>query len=73
MVKGIEGKRTWVSDKMLANLARILGVSSFQLLVPPSEAISNGDSAVISVMIQNLRQNMLDEINSRFDRLITRK
>lgn len=34
MIKGIEGRRTWVSDAMLENLARVLGVKAFQLLIP---------------------------------------
>jgi hypothetical protein len=34
MIKEIEGRRTWVSDKMLTKLAQALGVSAFQLLVP---------------------------------------
>ena len=69
MIKRIEGRRTWVSDKMLANLAQVLGVSAFQLLVPTGGAISSGDSALVSGMLRNLRQNIQDDINSRFDRL----
>jgi transcriptional regulator with XRE-family HTH domain len=71
MIKGIEGQRTWVSDKMLANLARVLGVSAFQLLVPSSEMSAPGDSALISGLLYNLRQNIQDDINNRFNSLIT--
>jgi transcriptional regulator with XRE-family HTH domain len=70
-IKRIEGRRTWVSDKMLNNLARVLGVSAFQLLVPSNEAISSIDSAMISGLLSNLRQNIQDDINRRFDGLIT--
>ena len=76
MIKRIEGQRTWVSDKMLTSLARVLGVSAFQLLVPTSGAISPDDSALISGMLQNLRQNIQDDIKvhlDRFDRLIAQK
>jgi len=73
MIKRIEGQRTWVSDKMLTNLARILGVSSFQLLVPTGTAIPHGDSALISGVLKNLKQNIQDDINNRFDRLVARK
>jgi hypothetical protein len=76
MIKRIEGRRTWVSDKMLASLSRVLGVSAFQLLVPTGGEVSPDDSALISGMLQNLRQNIQDDINSRldrFDRLIARK
>jgi len=69
MIKRIEGRRTWVSDKMLTNLARVLGVLAFQLLVPSNEMASPGDSALISGLLHNLRQNIQDDINSRFDRL----
>ena len=76
MIKRIEGQRTWVSDKMLTSLARVLGVSAFQLLVPTSGAISLDDSALLSGMLQNLRQNIQDDIKihlDRFDRLIAQK
>ena len=71
MIKGIEGRRTWVSDKMLTNLAQVLGVSAFQLLVPLDEAAPPGDSALISGLLCNLRQNIQDDINSRFNRLMS--
>jgi transcriptional regulator with XRE-family HTH domain len=73
MIKRIEGRRTWVSDKMLANLARVLGVSAFQLLIPSGETVSSGDSALVSGLLKNLKQNIHDDINSRFGRLITEK
>jgi len=69
MIKGIEGRRTWVSDKMLINLARVLGVSSFQLLSPPTEKASPGDTALISSLLYTLKQNIQNDINKRFDRL----
>jgi len=69
-IKRIEGRRTWVSDNMLNNLARVLGVSAFQLLVPMNEAISSIDSTMITGLLGNLRQNIQDDINRRFDRLI---
>jgi len=73
MIKRIEGQRTWVSDKMLAGIARVLGVSAFQLLVPSGGPVSPSDSALLSGILQNLRQNIQDDINDRFDRLITQK
>ena len=72
MIKGIEGQRTWVSDKMLTNLARVLEVSSFQLLIPASEAALSNDSIVISSIISNLKKNIQDDINSRFDQFINK-
>jgi transcriptional regulator with XRE-family HTH domain len=68
-VKGIEGRRTWVSDAMLEKLAAALGVSAFQLLVPAEEAALRNESALISVLLRNLQQNIQDDINARFNRL----
>jgi transcriptional regulator with XRE-family HTH domain len=70
MIKGIEGQRTWVSDKMLTNLAKVLGVSSFQLLIPASESALPDNSVIISSILGNLRQNIHDDINNRFNALM---
>ena len=69
MVKRIEGRRTWVSDAMLEKLAEALGVSAFQLLVPVDEAALCDESALISVLLRNLQQNIQDDINARFERI----
>ena len=71
MIKRIEGRRTWVSDKMLTNLAGVLGVAAFQLLVPSDDGAYFGDNALIYSQLKNLRQNIQDDINNRFDRLGT--
>ena len=71
-IKGIEGCRTWVSDTMMEKLARTLGVEAYQLLVPADEAVKNDESALITVLLQNLRQNIQNDINARFDRLQAR-
>jgi len=68
-IKGIEGRRAWVSDTMLEKLAEALGISAFQLLVPDDKVILNDERAVISVLLRNLRQNIQNDINARFDRL----
>jgi transcriptional regulator with XRE-family HTH domain len=73
MIKRIEGRRTWVGDKMLANLAGVLGVSAFQLLVPSGGTASSGDFGLISGLLYNLRQNIHDDINNRFDRFTADK
>jgi transcriptional regulator with XRE-family HTH domain len=70
MIKGIEGRKTWVSDTMLAKLARVLGVSSFQLLVPANEAAIPANSSLVSGLLLNLRQNIQDDINSQFERVL---
>jgi len=73
MVKGIEGRRTWVSDTMLEKLARALGVSAFQLLIPVNEAALRDETALISALLRNLRQNIQDDIDSRFNHLISKR
>ena len=71
MIKAIEGRRNWVSDAMLVKLAQALGVRAFQLLVPADMAGIQTDNAAISVLLCKLRQNIQDDINSRFDRLLS--
>jgi transcriptional regulator with XRE-family HTH domain len=73
MIKRIEGRRTWVSDNMLMSLARVLGVASFQLLVPSGKEIPPGDFSLNSSLLHNLKQNIQDDINNRFDLLIIKK
>lgn len=70
MIKGIEGRRTWVSDKMLAKLSYVLGVRSFQLLVPDKKNEIQNDKVILSGLLNNLRQNIKDDIDARFDRLM---
>ena len=72
MIKRIEGQRTWVSDGMLANLARVLGVSAFQLLIPADVADSSIEADVVSGLLDNLRRNIQDDINRRFETLSVR-
>ena len=74
MIKRIEGRRSWVSDRMLANLARVLGVSAFQLLVPTGIADSSADNAAeISSLLDNLKRNIQDDISRRFEALSLRR
>ena len=73
MIKGIEGQRTWVSDKMLANLADVLGVSAFQLLVPSGGTIPTNDLPLVSGLLRNLKQNIQDDINRHFEYFIMEK
>ena len=70
MIKRIEGRRTWVSDKMLANLSQVLGVSAFQLLVPSNKETALDDFSIMNSQLNNLKQNIHDDINKRFACLI---
>jgi transcriptional regulator with XRE-family HTH domain len=38
----IERRRTWVSDRTLLNIARVLNVEAYQLLVPPEKDAAAG-------------------------------
>jgi len=69
MIKRIEGRRTWVSDKMLINLAKVLGVSAFQLLVPLGNETMSGNNGPVFGVLKNLKQNIQDDINNRFNNL----
>ena len=71
-IKGIEGRRTWVSDAMLEKLAKALGVSAFQLLIPEDEASLNNNASIDTILLRNLKQNIQNDINARFERLQTR-
>ena len=73
MVKRIEGRRTWVSDTMLEKLAKALGVSAFQLLLPLAVDVIQYDTAMIDALLRNLRQNIQDDIDSRFNHLISER
>jgi transcriptional regulator with XRE-family HTH domain len=70
-IKRIEGRRTWVSDKMLINLAEVLGVAAFQLLVPSSNETKSENYGLVSSLLKNLKQNIHDDINNRFESLKT--
>ena len=58
---------------MLEKLARALGVSAFQLLIPADEAALTDETALVSALLRNLRQNIQDDINSRFNHLIAKE
>jgi len=68
-IKGIEGRRTWVSDSMLEKLASTLGVAAYQLLAPSDKVIINNDKAMLTILLKNLKKNIQDDINTRFSRL----
>jgi transcriptional regulator with XRE-family HTH domain len=73
MVKRVEGRRTWVSDTMLEKLAKALGVSAFQLLLPLAVDVVQYDTAMIDALLRGLRQNIQDDIDSRFNHLIAKE
>jgi transcriptional regulator with XRE-family HTH domain len=70
MINGIEGCRTWVSDKTLIKLAKVLQVEVFQLLLPTVAGGTNNNGLLISALLGNLRQNIKSDIDNQFDRFI---
>jgi len=75
MVNTIEGGRTWVSDKTLVSLARVLGVEVFQLFTPGAGTAlpgGDGDGAFLRGVLDNLQRNLKDDIDRRFARFTNR-
>ena len=70
MVNGIEGCRTWVSDKTLVKLAGALQVEVFQLFIPAVAGGTADSRFLVSVLLGNLRQNIKNDIDTQFDRFI---
>ena len=50
-----------------------LGVSAFQLLIPADKAALADETALLSALLRNLRQNIQDDIDSRFNHLIAKE
>jgi transcriptional regulator with XRE-family HTH domain len=70
MIKAVEGRRNWVSDTMLAKLAYVLGVNSFQLLLPTGGTEVQDDKLVVFNMLASLRKGIKTDIDSRFDKIM---
>ncbi|MDR1147080.1 MAG: helix-turn-helix transcriptional regulator [Spirochaetaceae bacterium] len=71
-VNFIEGCRTWVSDKTLAKLAGALRVDAYRLLLPVSAATASAkpESTVSAQVIHDLRSDILNDIDRRFEDII---
>jgi transcriptional regulator with XRE-family HTH domain len=69
-VKFIEGRRTWVSDTMLAKLAQALKVKSFQLLIPAKPEDPQDKGIVLyRELTQTLHSHLKETIDTFFARL----
>ena len=62
MINTIEGCRAWVSDKTLANLADVLGVEAYQLLVPVDPKDETDRYAAFSRRLQLLKKELAADI-----------
>jgi len=66
-ISDIEGCRTWVSDKTLERLAKVLNVDIFQLFIPPSEGEGDNSEAGLYDRLARLRISMKEDIDKRLD------
>jgi transcriptional regulator with XRE-family HTH domain len=69
-INGIEGCRTWVSDKTLIVLADALGVEVFQLLMPGAERAVQSRDRLFSGLLRMLKQDIETDLDARFARFI---
>ena len=66
-ISDIEGCRTWVSDKTLERLTKVLNVDVFQLFMPPGEDNGGNPQANLYNRFTKLRTSMKDDIDKRLD------
>ena len=69
MVNGIEGCRTWVSDKTLEKIAISLKVKVYQLMLPEKCRLIDKDE-YIAVELEKLKKLVKDDIDISFDNFI---
>ncbi|MDR3334184.1 MAG: helix-turn-helix domain-containing protein [Treponema sp.] len=62
MINSVEGRRTWISDKTLENLAKALEVEAYQLLLP-----ATGDEGAPQSPFDTLQE--LKKVKRNFDML----
>jgi transcriptional regulator with XRE-family HTH domain len=66
-ISDIEGCRTWVSDKTLESLSRVLNVDFFQLFMPPDEEKKDNPKANLYNRLAKLKASMKEDIDKRLD------
>lgn len=67
-INGIEGCRSWVSDKSLTTLADALGVEVFQLFTPASVDQGGSTGPSLSRVLTLLRKDIIADINAGINR-----
>ena len=73
-ISDIEGCRTWVSDKTLERLAKVLNVDVFQLFMPPDGEEEDNPKANLYKRLAKLRISMKEDIDKRLNQyLLTEK
>ena len=66
-ISDIEGCRTWVGDKTLERLAKVLNVDIFQLFMPPEEGNEGDREVFLYNRLVKLRAAIKDDIDKRLD------
>jgi transcriptional regulator with XRE-family HTH domain len=66
-INSIEGCRTWVSDRTLVTLARVLGVQAAQLLSPAAFDEKKEENLRFSSILMSLKQNIKDDFAANID------
>lgn len=71
LIRDIEGKRTWVSDKTLIKLAKILNIEVYELLLPHAECEKVNPVLLSSDILKTLRGEIINDLDRRFAAVLT--
>jgi len=70
-INDIEGSRTWVSDKTLIKIAKVLKVEVFHLVYPSTEAAKLFPVRIPAEILLELRLNLENDLANRFNNVLT--
>jgi transcriptional regulator with XRE-family HTH domain len=70
-INDIEGCRTWVSDKTIVKIARVLNIEPYQLLFPQTGAEKLFPEKVPSDILQKLKETIKEDLDRRFNEVVT--
>jgi len=70
-INDIEGCRTWVSDKTIVKVARVLNIEAYQLFLPQTEAEKFFPVKVPADILQDLKESIKEDLERRFSEVIT--
>jgi transcriptional regulator with XRE-family HTH domain len=73
MVRDIESFRTWVSDKTVVQIARILQIETYQLFFPNSESEKFFPVRLPEDVLNDLMETIKDDIERRFEAVVKEK
>jgi transcriptional regulator with XRE-family HTH domain len=70
-INDIEGCRTWVSDKTIVKIARALNIEPYQLLFPKTGTEMLFPVKVPSDILENLKETIKEDLDRRFNEIVT--